>query len=167
MAGMAPSPHHCCNPCPKPGCGSNQVPCARAEAGEQRRAHLPGSVLVAEAGPLDEDLPAGAAGGGAARDQALGRAPGALGQAAGGAPVPPLEVGQLALGQAPKRALGHPLVVAVRLARPLDQVLRLLGRLCACGGRARTRQKGCSSCACCPQNILLQLNVWETCMTAS
>ena len=92
--------------------------------------HLPGAVLIAEAGPLDEDLPAGAGGGGAARDQALGDRPALLGQAAGLCAVPALEVGQLALGQARHHTLCHPFIVRVRLAHPLHQELRLPYRLC-------------------------------------
>ena len=75
--------------------------------------HLPGAVLVAEAGPFGEDLPAGADGGGTPCDEALGDGPAVLGQAAGLRAVAALEVGQLALGQPRQHRLGHPLVVRV------------------------------------------------------
>ena len=95
-----------------------------------RGTYLPGAVFMAQVGPFHQDLPAGAAGGAAAGQEALRHRPGPV-HAVARLLVPPLEVDALALGYAQQQALGHPLVVDVRLAHVLDQVLRLALSFCS------------------------------------
>ena len=93
-----------------------------------QESYLPGGMLIAKVAPLDQHLPAGPRQAGAAADEGAGLGPSLLHQHARLAAIPPLEVDHLALGNARKQGLGHPLVVDVGLAYPLHQVLCLLLR---------------------------------------
>ena len=90
--------------------------------------YLPGGVLIAEVAPLDQNFPAGARQAGAAAYESAGLGPSLLHQHAGLAVISPLEVDDLALGNAHEQGLRHPFVVDVGLAYPLHQVLCLLPR---------------------------------------
>lgn len=64
--------------------------------------YLPGGIIIAKAAPLDQNLPAGARQAGAAADEGTGLGPRLLHQHAWLTAIPPLEVDDLALGDAHK-----------------------------------------------------------------
>jgi hypothetical protein len=109
---------------------------ANRQAGRQTdiqtdsEANLPGGMFIAQVTPLDQHLPAGPRQAGPPADEPAGLRPRRLCEGARLTAVPPLEVDDLALGNAQEQRLWDPLIVDVGFTYPLDQVLSFLFRTC-------------------------------------
>ncbi len=93
-------------------------------------AYLPGGMFVAQVTPLDQHLPARPRQAGPPAYELAGLRPCRLRESARLTAVPPLEVDNLALGNAQEQRLRDPLIVDVGFTYPLDQVLSFLFRTC-------------------------------------
>ncbi len=87
-------------------------------------------MFIAQVTPLDQHLPAGARQAGPPAYEPAGLRPRRLCESARLTAVPPLEVDNLALGNAQEQRLWDPLIVDVGFTYPLDQVLSFLFRTC-------------------------------------
>ncbi len=89
-------------------------------------------MFIAQVTPLDQHLPAGPRQAGPPAYEPAGLRPCRLCESARLTAVPPLEVDNLALGNAQEQRLRDPLIVDVGFTYPLDQVLSFLFRTCVC-----------------------------------
>jgi len=87
-------------------------------------------MFIAQVTPLDQHLPARPRQAGPPGDEPAGLRPRRLCESARLTAVPPLEVDNLALGNAQEQRLWDPLIVDVGFTYPLDQVLSFLFRTC-------------------------------------